>query len=194
MVSRIVLHYSDIKEVNLKIKRSNLLLTEIKKSKVFFSLKELYFDQLIGLDINNENNKIFKLIEECRLSNFTENKKIIKYLIGRGKGLTPSGDDILMGFTLVLIIFKVHKPWTKYFKEVLNAKMTTTVSYIYLKALLEGYARKELNDFGDLFKEKNLFRVNEKILDIQKIGHSSGNDILFGIFLGLKNLIKMGGY
>ena len=64
---------------------------------------------------------------------------------------------------------------------------TTDISRQYFDAFNKGYISEYL---FEMFSESNK-NIENIVSNIQKIGHTSGNDLLFGIFLGIKKYMKM---
>ena len=110
-----------------------------------------------------------------------------KKLLGLGQGLTPTGDDVLLGALLVLSL--KEQPLRKvrdYYEELLPLakEATNQLSYVGLQRGVEGYFRKDLLDFMEaLWTQKSMTKPLEKVLSI---GHSSGRDMLQGMVLVLK--------
>lgn len=112
-------------------------------------------------------------------------------LLGAGMGLTPSGDDFLCGMLQMLWALKniedsleVRNIITKAVKEKLYE--TCDISKAYLLQSLQGYA-------GELM-QKLFLSVNQqesrKYMDcISQIGHSSGVDLLCGVWTILDALV-----
>jgi hypothetical protein len=119
----------------------------------------------------------------------TTDKKLIQslvQLVGRGQGLTPTGDDFIIGFLASLWYHKatelidviangLHPP--------LNDSATTTfISRHYLLASLNGY-------FVEWFVEiyQNLLQqtsIQTPLNNIANMGHSSGLDTIYGLYEG----------
>ena len=71
----------------------------------------------------------------------------LRYLIGRGQGLTPSGDDMLVG---MLFIHSIHpyiaKIHLEKIKQLINEPLTTLVSQTFLKyAVNDQFSSKPYN-------------------------------------------------
>lgn len=104
----------------------------------------------------------------------------VDYLFGCGIGLTPSGDDFLLG----MMAYHHVKPYLNevFFdrlNEKLRAKMSTDISLNYLNDALQGYFAKPIIDlFGAMQRGEN---VVARIYTIASFGHSSGKDTLSGI-------------
>lgn len=113
-------------------------------------------------------------------------------LIGLGPGLTPSGDDLLLGF------FATHRIWASALWQMiidsrLNASLqasagrTHIISSALLRAALQGMFAEIIYDLFESLSgppEKTTAQA-DKLL---RIGHTSGTDLLTGIILGLMTL------
>ena len=69
---------------------------------------------------------------------------------------------------------------------------TTIISVAYLHALLQGYASEFLIQLIKLLDHVEPGGIEKTITKTQSFGHTSGNDTLFGFFLGLKFLTNQG--
>ncbi|WP_407371066.1 DUF2877 domain-containing protein [Carnobacterium sp.] len=108
----------------------------------------------------------------------------IDYLLGRGKGLTPSGDDMLIG-CLAADLF--YKRLNSYFKKTLKLKLhgepvlTTTVSIHYLNCALQKKWNEPIHHLIQvLSNDSTENEIEEIIQNIIRIGHTSGLDMLTG--------------
>lgn len=110
-----------------------------------------------------------------------------KKLIGLGPGLTPSGDDVLLGMLLVLNL--PGNPYENYlplFDQVLLEARdeTNLLSFHGLARAREGFVRRNLLDFiKAILREKEIEKEREQV---RAIGHTSGQDILLGVLSLLK--------
>lgn len=111
----------------------------------------------------------------------------LPYLVGRGLGLTPSGDDMLIGYIIGCLLFtdlpileRVEK-YRKYF-----TRQTTIVSTAYLTALLKRRVSSPLFSLVESLSKKECESILSSIREIEKVGHTSGRDTLFGLLLSLK--------
>lgn len=156
--------------LNLKSKSLKILKKEKKNLKMIYEeIKNIDFESKIGLNKFEVEEKLKNGIKE----------EIQYYFTGRGKGLTPSGDDILLGFSLILYLFDENIT-LKY------GDFTTDISRQYFKAFNKRYVNEQ---FFNLIYDN----VKNSIEEIKKIGHTSGYDTLFGIFLGIKYKLEDGG-
>lgn len=109
-------------------------------------------------------------------------KGIASQLAGLGKGLTPSGDDILLGATLAAWIIHPLDVAAKIAKEITDiaAPQTTSLSAAWLRSAGGGGAGILWHVFFDtLLSEKN-FRVQAALDKILAVGETSGMDALTG--------------
>ena len=136
--------------------------------------KRAFLDGLRALDgaIKNDNRK-----DILQASN---------RLLGLGFGLTPSGDDFLLGcltvwqvFDVSLFLYYQDENWLKYVKE-----HTTIVSYFMLEQCLSGFAN---HGFIELFRSFHMGRGLARALDIfLEIGSTSGIDMLCGAIFAMQ--------
>ncbi|CRK81888.1 hypothetical protein BN000_01805 [Neobacillus massiliamazoniensis] len=119
-------------------------------------------------------------------------------LIGLGPGLTPSGDDFLVGlFTIFNIRNSPRFSHQSFCEDVVEkAKaLTNDISYMALKKASVGKVRESIIRLVDsLFygKEEELFFSLNQVINI---GSSSGTDIALGLVSGLEaNINQEGNY
>ncbi|MFC0178946.1 DUF2877 domain-containing protein [Thorsellia kenyensis] len=123
----------------------------------------------------------------------------LNQLIGHGEGLTPAGDDFIVGFIAGLRYFGQTELLDMTVSITHNIKENTNrISQAFLNSALEGYFSVALTDcmsnFARLLKtaaqvegvKLTLNKMNEQeefiasLVVLQKIGHSSGIDALVG--------------
>src|SRR5699024_9730568 len=110
--------------------------------------------------------------------------------IGRGIGLTPSGDDMLMGIMMAYQSFWPEGRWVNTLAKQLEVSRTTDVSTAYYRTLAEGYTSSYFVEFMQDLKGQDLKKWRERIRRISQYGHTSGWDTLYGIYLFFKKLEK----
>ncbi|MDP9859441.1 hypothetical protein J2S71_001137 [Olsenella profusa DSM 13989] len=107
----------------------------------------------------------------------------IFWLLGRGLGLTPSGDDILSGFGLGLRARGDEGDLAAFagaLQRMLLIRHTTPVSEAYLAAMLEGTCNE---GFLELLEAAQEGRPLEGALaGARSYGHTSGDDMLLGLY------------
>ncbi|GIK08712.1 MAG: DUF2877 domain-containing protein [Chloroflexi bacterium] len=110
-----------------------------------------------------------------------------RYLVGRGKGLTPSGDDILLGFFLALKLFGQASGLTQPLLDFIE-RSTTSISAAYLRDLANGYISEYFQMFCQATALEDPDRLRSAIEQITTIGSTSGYDSLMGMSLGVTKL------
>ncbi|WP_107994654.1 DUF2877 domain-containing protein [Trichococcus paludicola] len=110
----------------------------------------------------------------------------ISHFWGRGIGLTPSGDDFLIGYGMMQAVFFKQSYWMDALRGSLDKKNTTDVSEHYYISLLDGYISAP---FLELIRAASSGGEQEQIaITINKImqfGHTSGLDTLLGIYTAI---------
>ena len=114
-----------------------------------------------------------------------ETSDAVGRLVGLGEGLTPSGDDVLVGLVLVAAQPGTHLgsqlPSLRDAVEQ-HAERTTLLSATTLRAAARGRARQSLHDLVGGLVDGTSPAAIDRVL---AIGHSSGGDLLRGIALAL---------
>ncbi len=99
---------------------------------------------------------------------------------GCGEGLTPAGDDFLCGWLLALRLRRLAAPIPALLK---NARGTNPVSNAFLEMAAAGRANVAVKQ---LLQAPSSARVKK----VCAFGHSSGADLLCGMFYGLSAEIR----
>lgn len=188
----ITICYKDLEEIDLKVPELKCSVKEIAHSRLYKYLETIEFEKYIGIDLDEKTGKYLELLLHSDKADRNVNSMIISFFAGRGKGLTPSGDDILIGFTLALMLFGQFNIWKKVLAMEVTGDKTTLVSVAYLSALLAGYASEYFIRLAKLIDDAKREAIEKTINEVRSFGHTSGNDTLFGFFLGLKFLINQG--
>ena len=137
--------------------------------------------QTIQLDhkIDEELKQIFqKLIAGLQNNDAVRVVHAAERLAGRGSGLTPTGDDLLMGVMYGLWVLG-QSEWLNMLEST-AVDRTTTLSAAFLACASAGEATEPWHDLV-----AGRPRAVETILEI---GHTSGADALFGFVNALKQL------
>lgn len=117
-------------------------------------------------------------------------------LVGLGPGLTPSGDDFLVGFFSAMLLHNGPLAHYHSFCEdiVKKAKtLTNEISFMALKKASTGKVRESIIQLVEAMvkgKDEELILSLNKVLNI---GSSSGTDIALGLVCGMEANIKAGG-
>lgn len=118
--------------------------------------------------------------------------KFAKHFIGRGKGLTPGGDDFIIGYMMILYMLRREEfdRWKLVVPKLLSQIKTTDVSLNYYRAMFEGYVSEQFHEFSrNLFYELDEMKAQGFIDNILAYGSSSGYDTLLGIYIALDRII-----
>lgn len=165
-----------------------------------FQLMEFINDEFFSYNNYEPKNKSQLFIKE-RFINYINNfigydivsiNTFSKKIIGFGPGLTPSMDDFISGMMIANIYISHLLGLDLKNAYLLNHEivkdihgMTTTVSEEMLKLSSLGEANEDIRDLMialigiDGHKEK----LNELLVKVISLGHSSGTDILCGIYI-----------
>lgn len=188
----ITIYYSALEGMDLKLPEIKSRVQAIVDNPLYQYLNTIAFEQCLGIDVDEKTGKYVELLLNSDKTDEQVNADIIRFFVGRGKGLTPSGDDLLLGFTLALMLFGQFPAWKKVLVVEINSDKTTMISVAYVKALLAGYVSEHFIRLVKLIDGAEMDAVEKTIKEIRSFGHTSGNDTLFGFFLGLKYLVLRG--
>jgi carbamate kinase len=168
----------------------------------------LNYDEGTGLDLDIEQFVLHYLenrqqenpiaMQVCRLmdviysNDSDEAEKILRYFLGRGKGLTPSGDDHLVG---LLSIQSISNPFNSVFlgtlKQILEQeKVTTDIGNEYLLYALNGEFSSSIVNLLNAINANDAREVENHLLHLLTMGHSSGLDTAFGMLIGLLSILN----
>lgn len=179
-------------EIQLKIEPFTSYPTCIEETAFFKELSHIPVHMRTGLSLSSATTGY---LEE--LSNYPQNplsnveqSAIMNHLLGRGIGLTPSGDDFLIGYTSILTLFDQQHEWLKTMQQVIRTDKTTEISIAYLRCLLEETVNENIKELTDLFFSKDQSLIQNKMERMLFFGHTSGIDTLFGMFIGTQAMIK----
>ena len=118
-------------------------------------------------------------------------------LIGLGSGLTPSGDDLLVGYLAGLWCTVLDKSEriqfvSKLGKEVVRlSPQTTDISRTYLFHASRGQVSSRLADLaGAICRGENSDRLLTAVESAMQVGHTSGMDAVAGLLIGLVTWIN----
>ncbi len=150
------------------------------------SKKDEISERLSLLQIDIENQAILQFANSLSLAiieaDITAIKSITPKLAGLGIGLTPAGDDFLMGVMHAAYIIhsaEVAKNISKQIADI-AIPLTTSLSGAWIKSASEGEAGELWHEFFEaLINDENIFLPMSKILSV---GETSGSDALAGFF------------
>lgn len=101
------------------------------------------------------------------------------YLVGRGQGLTPSGDDMITGILYINALDPfIADTHLETLAAYIRSKVTTIVSESFIKLALDGVFSRRITDIGEN-------PVTDTVDALLELGSSSGRDTLYGIYMTL---------
>jgi hypothetical protein len=115
-------------------------------------------------------------------------------LIGLGPGLTPSGDDFLLGLLAVINLqgnpLHAYSSWCQ---EILRgaSQWTNEISLAALNQAASGQVRESITKLIDALTYRTPDQVIAGLSEVLNIGSSSGTDISMGIYSGLQLVVSM---
>lgn len=106
-------------------------------------------------------------------------------LAGLGGGLTPAGDDFLMGVFLGLRTIVPAEMINSYSEKILPAVLprTNAISASWLQAAAQGEAHEMWHQFLHAIADKDSDDLNAALGRILDVGHTSGADTLAGFLI-----------
>lgn len=181
-------------EKNLKIEPLGAYPIRIEESLFFKELSTIPLRMRTGLPMSDHTaTSLENLSGNVKRPLLIEEKSdIINHLLGRGIGLTPSGDDLLIGYTSILRLFNQHREWITIMRPLIKKGKTTDISLAYLNCLLEETVNENIKELIDLFFSKDQLLIQKKMKRMLLFGHTSGTDTLLGMLIGVCALINSG--
>lgn len=181
-----ILNLSDYEVVSLKVTA-----TQLEKESLHF-LQQLLVAANLKEKIGIEQDAKFLAIKEQLLHPETADwASVTQFLIGRGKGLTPSGDDILVAYTFILGLSHIDYIKALVAELIKQKGNTTDISWAYIESCVAGYVNSLIYQFYMDLKENKTEKFENDIQQIMKVGHTSGKDMCYGIYLGIKALLTL---
>jgi len=112
-------------------------------------------------------------------------RTVTSKLAGLGAGLTPAGDDFLLGAIYAAWIIHPLEIASVLVKEIANtaAPLTTSLSAAWLRAGARGEAGALWHDFFNAMLMANSATIQLQVAKLLSVGHTSGLDTFAG-FLG----------
>jgi len=113
----------------------------------------------------------------------------VTYWVGRGPGLTPSGDDLLVGMLIALQfsgvidssgLVRLREP-----VETAASRLTTDISAEYLYYACRGMVTGMVCDLLVALDRSNTVAVLDAVDRLSRYGHTSGMDCVLGVLMGL---------
>lgn len=159
------------KQNGFDIDLSRFLLREYKQSDSSFEIVRKMYQLQKKLDSNDS-----AAIED-----------ILRFFIGRGKGLTPTGDDMLIGILAIHALTNcVSSTFIDKLKQLVNhSQLTTDVSKTYLQYAMKSQFSDTITNILCVFTQRDIGNVEFLIDKLLQTGHTSGIDTAIGMCLAL---------
>lgn len=110
-----------------------------------------------------------------------------KQLIGSGRGLTPSGDDLLTGLFFMQKRWFENIDWMEEIKQSLIQEFqqyTTAVSNTLFLCALQGEADARIQEMSDALMISEI-PFHQQAIQLARWGNSSGADVFLGMMLAI---------
>ncbi|MGG1658460.1 DUF2877 domain-containing protein [Brevibacillus sp. NRS-1366] len=117
-------------------------------------------------------------------------------LVGLGPGLTPSGDDFLVGLFSITNMQDAPCCLSCHFLEemvIKSMQLTNEISYMMVKKAASGQVRESLVQLLQALTNGTLEELTSALETVISIGSSSGTDMALGLICGLELNIEAGG-
>lgn len=111
----------------------------------------------------------------------------MKNIIGRGPGLTPTGDDFLAG--IMLSLWALHHPEAPHIgQSILEAAQgrTTDISYAFLRSIAEGKVDEKWSNLLIALGQNHTRLLENQVQHILSFGATSGSDMFAGFLWGIQ--------
>lgn len=162
----------------------SLLLTSLEK----VEKKTGYHESLSSVSVSGD--PFLIAIDHLCSSQLIKQRQALQFLIGRGPGLTPSGDDMIVGHLAARFI---NKNRDQVMESYLGTKLmtvndlTTDVSLHYLLCSLDQRFNRSIIALISALINDEPSNVQNNIQEILNTGHTSGADFLAGFTRSIKN-------
>lgn len=163
-----------------QITRLDLILREAKGSLFNYQGDNLFYS-VSAEKLNHLRSHLISGLKDSQYQNLAD---VIRQFVGLGIGLTPSGDDYLVGLMAFLLLrnHPINEIHADFYQGIIpGLDNTTSVSAITLeKALVHEY-RENMCQLIQSLVDADETHIHLQYLNILNIGSSSGSDMLFGI-------------
>lgn len=129
-----------------------------------------------------------KLLKISMIQKDTESiLSLANLLIGSGRGLTPSGDDLLTGLTFMHRRWFPDVNWMTEIEDQLLAtfkEKTTSASSTLFKCAMQGEAGARIQEMADVLMSTDI-PFQQQAIELSHWGNSSGADVFLGMILAI---------
>lgn len=160
----LVIELEFLTETNLKLMPLEDFPKRMEETVFFKKLMNVPVQMQTGLPMSAKTTEYLKQLRfyPAHVLTVDEQSLIINHFLGRGIGLTPSGDDFLIGYTSLLILFNQQHEWLELLRQLIRIGKTTDISLAYLNCLLEGVVNENIKEFLDLLYSEDQQLLQKK--------------------------------
>lgn len=134
--------------------------------------------------------RVFQLQKLAVSMDAAEAEQAFDFWIGRGLGLTPSGDDLLTGLFASLelqgLLSRELAQALLDYLEAYGRKRTTDVAYEYLLYATKGYYHSSIIQLAQALQQPDPVVFEQALSEMEQVGHTSGIDTIIGMLAGLE--------
>ena len=179
----VVYRWSDIQKVASTVAFGSLAPQDLELLET--TLGAMRLKSRLGLDLTEEvRERLDTLVQPGAAE--VDRRRAIEWLLGRGLGLTPSGDDIVAGYAFVM--------WASG-RDVLDARLrvsarlkTTPVSATMLHMLGFGEVSSAVMAVWNALLAHDESALKDALNGLLDLGHTSGIDTMYGMLLGARTV------
>lgn len=175
-------------EKNLKLDRNKQISVEqVQQIRLALNKFEARISEGSGLIQSNIDSSV--LVDLTKYDRIEQLTLQVRYLLGRGIGLTPTGDDLLYGYTFVRLLCNRAEDLLTILQTEVKKTRTTEVSYYYLVTLIEGFVSEQAFYLEQILFAHDVTELENTINKFVSYGHTSGFDLLVGFLCGLDYIL-----
>lgn len=141
---------------------------------------------------------ISSLLQKIKMNQVEEINRYSNKIVGLGPGLTPSGDDMLIGLMISMIYISeninININVDQINKNIISgiADRTTDISVEFLREAAIGRVNEPLSSLMENLLTSGQGKIVKSIKKVFSLGSTSGVDTIFGVIIG--SSLMMGEY
>lgn len=183
---------SDIEQKKRLTQAANQL-SLLKNEKGYAPLLLPFVTDTLSLETDNtwlfSSWNTIKLLKISMIQKETESiLALANLLVGSGRGLTPSGDDLLTGLTFMRRRWFPEVNWITEVENQLLAtfkEKTTSVSSTLFECALQGEADARIQEMADVLMSTDI-PFQQQAMELSRWGSSSGADVFLGMLVAIE--------
>ncbi len=117
--------------------------------------------------------------------------RVLRLLMGRGEGLTPSGDDVIAGLMLIDAWERPSLVATEARVQLIEKMETTRLSESFLRWAARGQSIAPVHRLVDTSAETQTLGFCRAVEELCAIGGSSGRALLAGLVFGIESELAL---